>query len=122
MAKLTALTSVVLLAMVAATTIVSSVRGARTLVGMERVAIPTSFVASPYAVDDVDFDIPFEEAAADDFAATGADAWDAKTPVFGRRHQPSAAGPDSWDNKTPVFGRRHQASAAGPDTGLGLRQ
>ncbi|TKV90998.1 hypothetical protein SEVIR_9G065550v4 [Setaria viridis] len=90
--KLTgALAIVLFVAVAAATTIVSSAHGARTLetTTAERVTIPASFVASPPAVDDVDvdFDVPPEEeaAAADGPAAAGPDAWD-------------------WDDKTPVSG------------------
>ncbi|CAL4919397.1 unnamed protein product [Urochloa decumbens] len=86
MAKLTALTIVVLVAMAAATTIVSFAHGARTLEAVEHVAIPASFVATPPAVDDVDFSVPLEEAAADGPAAAGPNAsdWDDKTPVSGQ--------------------------------------
>ncbi|CAL4944716.1 unnamed protein product [Urochloa decumbens] len=83
MAKLTALTIVVLVAVAAVTTIVSSAHGARTL---EAVAIPASFVATPPAVDDVDFNVPLEEEAADGNAAAGPNSsdWDDKTPVSGQ--------------------------------------
>ncbi|CAN6303296.1 unnamed protein product [Urochloa humidicola] len=86
MAKLTALTIIVLVVVATATTIVFSAHGAHAMEVVRHVAIPASFVASPPTVDDVNFDVPLEEAAAKGPAAAGPDAgdWDDKTPVSGQ--------------------------------------